>query len=100
MESYATMLEAINQLKTKGYTLDFNLQPNALECKSLNTKIQPCDFIIDEFHRFEGASNPDDNSIVYAISSNSGLKGLLVDAYGVYADALTEEMVQKLQIRR
>ena len=62
--------------------------------------MHPSDFRIDEFYRFEGASNPDDNSIVYAISSNQGIRGVLVDAYGVYSDSLTEEMIDKLKISR
>ena len=55
-------------------------------------------FYRDEFHRFEGMSNPDDNSIVFAISSNDGIKGTLVDAYGMYADSLTESMIKKLAL--
>jgi len=55
---------------------------------------------VDEFHRFEGMSNPDDNSIVFAISSDDGIKGTLVDAYGIYADSLTESMIKKLVIKR
>jgi len=100
METYETITDAINGLKVKGYVEDFNLQPDFIECKNLNLTLYPSDFTIDNFYRFEGASNPDDNSIVYAISSKQGLKGTLVNAYGVYADTLTDEMVKKLQIAR
>jgi hypothetical protein len=99
MDTYSTLTEAINGLRSKGYTLDFNLKPECVECKSLDIHIHPDDFMIDEFYRFEGASNPDDNSIVFAVSSKTGLKGVLVDAYGMYSDSLTDEMVQKLQMR-
>jgi hypothetical protein len=47
-------------------------------------------------YRFEGDSNPDDSSIVYAISSNTGLKGTLVDAYGAYSENLNFDMAKKL----
>jgi hypothetical protein len=43
---------------------------------------------VDEFYRFEGMTNPDDSSILFAISSSDGLKGTLGDAYGVYAENL------------
>jgi hypothetical protein len=61
--------------------------------------LYPNDFVIDKFFRFEGASNPDDSSIVYAISSKDGLKGTLIDAYGVYADSLTNDMIEKLKFK-
>ena len=42
--------------------------------------------MITAVYRFEGMSDPDDNVVLYAIESNTGVKGLLVDAYGAYAD--------------
>ena len=45
-------------------------------------------------------SSTDDNSIVFAITSDQGVKGVLVDAYGVYASSLNEAMIKKLAIRR
>jgi hypothetical protein len=98
MKSYNTLSEAINDLKKRGYKEDFNLQATCLECASLSLKLHPEDFVVDEFHRFEGMSNPDDNSIIFAISSKDGLKGTLVDAYGMYAENLTEPMIRKLSV--
>jgi hypothetical protein len=100
MKNYSSLSQAINDLKARGYTEDFNLKPTCIECPSLNLQLHPEDFTIDEFHRFEGMSNPDDNSIVFAISSKTGIKGVLVDAYGVYAENLNEGMIRKLRIVR
>lgn len=100
MKDYRSLSEATNDLKARGYTEDFNVQPTCIECASLKLQWQPEDFTIDEFYRFEGMSNVDDNSIVFAISSKSGVKGVLVDAYGVYADNLSEAMIRKLAIKR
>jgi hypothetical protein len=100
MHNYTTVTDTLNTLKEEGYTLDFNLKPDCLECNSTYIKLYPDDFVIDKFYRFEGASNPDDSSIIYAISSKDGLKGTLMDAYGVYADSLTTSMIDKLKIIR
>lgn len=100
MNNYTTITDTLNALKEEGYVLDFNLKPDCVECMSPDIKLYPVDFVIDKFYRFEGASNPDDNAIVYAISSKDGLKGTMVDAYGVYADSLTTEMINKLKIVR
>ena len=100
MRNYNSLSEAINDLKARGYTEDFNLQPTGVAYPSLNLRWHPEEFTIDEFYRFEGMSNTDDNSIVFAISSRDGVKGVLVDAYGVYAESLSEPMIRKLKIKR
>lgn len=100
MKSYRTLSEATSDLKTRGYKEDLNLNATCIECPSHNLQLYPEDFTIDEFYRFEGMSNPSDNSIVYAISSKSGVKGVLVDAYGMYAENLNDAMISKLKIQR
>jgi len=99
MYSYDTLSEAINDLQSKGYNVDFNLNEENIECRKTNIQLHPEDFEVDFYFRFEGMSNTDDNSILYAISSNKGMKGLLVDAYGMYAEALSDAMIKKLTIR-
>ncbi|MDZ7846508.1 MAG: phosphoribosylpyrophosphate synthetase [Owenweeksia sp.] len=95
---YDTMSQAINGLRQRGYSEDLNLKPHCLECASSKLELHPEDFEIDVYYRFEGMSNPDDNSIVYAISGKGGIKGVLVDAYGAYSESLSEAMVQKLKV--
>lgn len=98
-ENYDTLSEAINQLRNKGYQEDFNLKPHCLECSSSQLQLHPEEFTVDAFYRFEGMSNPDDSSILYAISGKDGLRGLLVDAYGMYSESLTNDMVEKLKVK-
>ena len=97
MKNYDSLIEAINDLQANGYSYDFNMKPDCLECASLKIEIQPEDFNVDETFRFEGMSSTDDNSVLYAISSKNGIKGLLVDAYGVYAENISEDMRKKLR---
>ena len=97
---YTSLSEATNGLKARGYVNDFNLKGACIECPSLRLQVTPEHFTIDEFHRFEGMSSVDDNSIVFAITSDQGVKGLLVDAYGVYANNLSDSMIKRLAIAR
>ena len=98
MPAYDTVSQAVNELKQRGYTLDFNLKSNSLECQG--QKFNPKDFEITEFHRFEGNSYPGDEAVVYAIESRNGLKGVLVNAYGVYSEPLSDEMIKKLSFQK
>lgn len=95
--SYDSLSEALDDLKKRGYTEDFNLKANCVACPRLQLELQPEQFTIEEAYRFEGMSNPDDNAVVFAVSAPPDLRGTLVDAYGVYAEALTPEMAQKLR---
>ncbi len=56
--------------------------------------------VIEEFDRFEGVSDPDDMSIVYAIESVNGTRGFLVDAFGVYASPVVNNFLAAVPIRR
>lgn len=99
MHVYNSLADALTGLKSRGYTEDFSLQPSCIACASLDLQLHPEHFSIDEYYRFEGDSNPDDNSIIYAISSNDGIKGTLIDAYGAYSENLTHEMADKIRLR-
>jgi len=85
-ESYGTLSETINGLKTEGYTVDFNIHDEQLADMILS----PDDFEIEKSFRFEGETNHEDQSILYAISSPKfGTKGLLVNGYGISSDAIS-----------
>jgi len=100
MASYDTMTEALAGLKQRGYSHNFMLKSDRIEDVATGVTLAPEDFEIVEVYRFEGMSNPDDNSVVYAIESRNGLKGALVDAYGMYSDSLKTEIIEKLRITR
>lgn len=101
MGPMTTLSEILDKLKSEGYTVDFNLKSNYLECAENSLQVHPEDFVVDRVFRFEGDSNPEDEAIVYAISSEKhGLKGVLVNSYGTYADDITEELVQALRMKQ
>lgn len=100
MSAYITLSETMNDLRKQGYVEDFNLRQNCLECRNGEFKVFAEDFKIDKYFRFEGESNPSDSSILYAISSDRlQLKGVLVNAYGIYSEPLTDEMLRKLEMK-
>ncbi|MCB0699096.1 MAG: phosphoribosylpyrophosphate synthetase [Chitinophagales bacterium] len=96
-----TLSQTMEQLRKEGYTEDFNLHKDCLECRAHNFKIFHDEFIIDKVFRFEGESNPSDEATLYAISSTKhNIKGVLVNGAGIYTDEVTDEMLESLQIKR
>jgi len=98
MYTYDTVTAAIKGLKERGYTKDFNLKENCIICHE--DKFHPEDFEITEVYRFEGNSDPGDEAIVYAIESNKGDKGVLVNGYGTSADQMSSELAKKLSFQK
>ncbi|MEX0636058.1 MAG: phosphoribosylpyrophosphate synthetase [Ferruginibacter sp.] len=97
-ESFGTLSETLNGLIKLGYSHDFNIKEDCLVCNKTNESLQPDEFQIDKVYRFEGASNPDDQSILYAISSlKFHMLGTLVNGYGISADEETSKLIKKLQ---
>ncbi|MET4082843.1 hypothetical protein ABIB40_002807 [Pedobacter sp. UYP30] len=95
-----TLSEVINVLVGRGYTLDFNLKNNQSIPEEHDIHQFPELFLIDGHYRFEGESDPEDQAIVYAISSKTGeVKGVLVNGYGISSDPYSEELIGKLKSR-
>jgi len=99
MFTYDTVTDAINGLKKRGYTIDFNLDYDCIICHETPISLLPSEFEISEVYRFEGDSDPADEAIVYAIESKHGHKGLLVNGFGISADSISDEMIEKLNLK-
>ena len=100
MKNYNSLPEALADLKQRGNTADLETLQTCLFCGDLDIRLNPEEFGVDEVYRFEEDSSPDDNSILYAITSSEGVKGTLVDAYGAYSANLSFDMIQKLNNHR
>lgn len=99
MKNYDTVSEAVNDLIKRGYTENFVADEKYLFCNDKNISLSPEDFKIDEVHRFEGDTDPADETIVYAISSlHDSAKGVLVNAYGMYSSTFSNELIAKLKV--
>lgn len=97
MHAYDTLTEALEGLRAQGFTQDYNLKPDHLHCQPDDIVLRPADFDVVDVYRFEGATDPGDEMVLYAIEAKNGNKGTLVDAYGTYAEAITPEMAEKLR---
>lgn len=68
---YLTVSAALEELKKHGYEKDFNINFDELHAS-------PEDFVIDYLYRYEGITNPSDESTVY------GLRNQMTDDKGVF----------------
>jgi len=78
---YDSATIAIAELQRQGFIIDFNLPINRLTGPGKNFDVSQ--FYIADIYRYEGESDPADETIIYAIESAHGQKGLFIMAYGM-----------------
>lgn len=79
------LASCINKMKEDGFKEDFQVTKEGLTTFNAPASYGAEDVKIVNFYRFEGASDPADNAILYVIETSDGTKGTLVDSYGAYA---------------
>ncbi len=98
MQHFETLTEAMENLHERGYTHEFAPQKDYLVEKSTDTKLKGEEFSVDEFHRFEGTSDPGDEMTLYAITTTNGMKGVFVSAQGTYSNEVSKELMAKFSV--
>ena len=91
---------AVEALSARGYTGSFIAAAGALRLLGGTRVYSPDEVTIRDYQRFEGVSDPDDMSIVYALESADGTRGTLVDAFGVYASPAVAAVMDRVRIQR
>ncbi len=94
-----TLAATIDALARRGFTASFEPCPEGLRLSAGTRTYGPAEVTIRESYRFEGVSDPDDLSVVYAIEAADGTRGVLVDAFGAYADPAVARVLRDVAVR-
>lgn len=86
---YASVSKALDELKDKGFTYDFNINHEEIIR-------DPNHHEIVHVYRYEGNSNPDDEAVVFGIKSESGKKGVFVTGFS--ANSVSEAAQLLIQL--
>jgi hypothetical protein len=86
MKAYKTMSEAVSDLRQRGFSANFEYLNKTFRAVESGKTFGTGDLTIVEHHRFEGVSDPDDMSVIYAIEAKDGTRGTIADAFGTYAN--------------
>ncbi|WP_345247651.1 hypothetical protein [Nibrella saemangeumensis] len=98
MKHFETVTEAMEDLRQRGYTHEFVPKQDHLEEVKTQSRVRSEEFHVDEFHRFEGTSDPGDEMTVYGITTTNGMKGVFMSALGAYANEFSKELMDKFAI--
>lgn len=92
-----TLTSCINKAMKDGYTDNFKVDGKRLVSSQKEAVYRPEQVKIVNFYRFEGQSDPSDNAIMYLIETTDETKGILIDAYGAYADDAVNKFVGEVE---
>jgi hypothetical protein len=98
INKYETVTQALKVLSERGFLHSFKVEQQKITCLETRINYLPNQIKIIEYHRFEGASNPDDTEVVYAIECHDGTLGTIVDAYGYNADTLLADFLKQVEM--
>ncbi|MGO1597369.1 MAG: hypothetical protein ACTHZ1_02050 [Sphingobacterium sp.] len=91
--NYATTTEALNDLGKNGYTVDYNVEFDGLVENA-------SDYEIDYLYRYEGQTDPADESSVYGIRNTiNGEKGIFVAGNLSIIEGKKRDIILDLEMR-
>lgn len=96
-EEERSLINVEKRLDNEGYVADFKVTEGKLCVMGSDKMYEPEEVQIVDFYRFEGESNPDDMSILYAIETHDGVKGTISNSYGTYADTNVDSFLKKVE---
>ena len=99
VNQFQTLSAAIDDLRNRGYIYSFKIDNDGALCIETMEFVEPEDMTLVEYHRFEGQSSEDDMAVVYAVESTKGLKGIIIDAYGTYANPNVTAFLKKVKMK-
>jgi hypothetical protein len=92
-----SLSSCLNKMIQDGYSADFKATEEGLYNLATQKNYYPRDVKVVNFFRFEGASDPEDNAILYVLETSDGEKGTLVDAYGTYSDPYVDRFIKNVE---
>jgi hypothetical protein len=100
MDVTAPLSTAMERLRAHGYTEDFHATDDGqLACPACDTAADPATMQVDHTGRFEGQTDPGDESILMAVTCQCGARGLYTAAYGPAASAADADLLARFAQR-
>ena len=92
-----TLVDCLAKMREDGYKDDFTVKDGQLLSFGTGKSFTAEDVKIVNFFRFEGQTDPADDSIMYVIETKDGDKGTLVDGYGPSSDPDISQFIVKVE---
>ena len=96
-ETFDQLYAAITFLNRYDYTQEFTVDNENFISMKDGRKYKPEEVTIVKAFHFEGFTNIDDMSVLYAIKTDDGSKGWISNAYGLFANGSLDKLLVKVK---
>lgn len=97
--SEETVADIVDRLSEEGYREQFRAEEEGLRAIHGST-YRPQDLVVEKMQRFEGISNPDDESVVFGLRAPDGTRGTWTVTYGPEGqDPVEQEALRCLSMK-
>jgi hypothetical protein len=93
-----TLVDRMRELQTAGWIQQLSVSDDGVRCNGCGCWAAPEDVAVGRVYRFEGPSDPGDESILFAISMPCGHRGTLPEAYGKDTEPDVADVVTRLRL--
>lgn len=98
MNTFETLSEALRDLRTRGFSHEFELDHHNLACPELNLFLYPSQIQVSEIYHLEESHDNSMQLIVYAIDTLKDIKGFLVVNSQKLLSRISDELKSSLKI--
>lgn len=92
---FDSLVDGINALTKKGYTETFITESNKLKGLKCKRMYAAESLKVVQTFRFEGQTNPSDQSELMAVEANDGTKGMIITTYS-YDNNLDPDVIKRI----
>jgi hypothetical protein len=82
MNTYPSLNVAVYDLRKRGYRLDFFCESGLIICSPIELKTTFRNVTIDETYSFPSLHKPGTYNIIYAVTTEDGIRGIVHDCSG------------------
>ncbi len=93
-----SLADRMRQLHVEGWVEQLSVTEGGLSCDGCGCWTAPEEVVVDVVYRFEGMSDPGDESILFALSLPCGHRGQLPAAYGPDTAPDVIDVVKRLRM--
>ena len=89
-----TINSVIYDFQCQGFVHTFSIIKDEIGCSGQRKLYKPWEIKIVKQHKYSGNPYSASSAIIYAIETNDGYKGVLINRCGIFADKAVDKFIQ------